>query len=164
MVRVLRLPVLTMENDALTIRLMQYQELDEVIRVGQKFFDEGFLIGKLKPEVFKANWTNIITNSKGAIIGALRGPKLIGVMGFVIANDPNDGELVSQEMFWFVDPEYRKGEGIKLLNTYEKVAQHIGVKRIGLVHLLGDNNKTLNKLYVRKGYRPMETHYFKEIS
>lgn len=153
-----------MENDALTIRLIQYQELDEVIRVGQKFFDEGFLPGKLIPEVFKSSWEHIITNSKGAIIGALRGPKVIGVMGFLIAHDPNDGELVSQEMFWFVDPEYRKGEGIKLLNAYEKIAAQIGVKRIGLVHLLSDNNKTLNKLYVRKGYRPMEIHYLKELS
>jgi hypothetical protein len=153
-----------METNNLVMRLLQYQELDDAIRVGQKFFDEGFLIGKLKPEVFKTNWTNIILNSTGGIIGAYRGSKLIGIMGFVIANDPNDGELTSQEMFWFVDPEYRKGEGLKLLSAYEAIAAKIGVKRMSIAHLLSDNNQTLNKLYVKKGYRPMETHYVKEIS
>jgi hypothetical protein len=67
-------------------------------------------------------------------------------------------------MFWFVDPEYRKGEGLKLLSAYEAIAAKIGVKRMSIAHLLSDNNQTLNKLYVKKGYRPMETHYVKEIS
>lgn len=153
-----------MENNELTLRLVQYQELSEVITVVQKFFDEGFLIGKLKPEVFTQTWTTIITSGMGAIIAAYRGSNMIGTLGFMIMNDPNDGELVSQEMFWFVDPQYRKGEGLKLLNRYEEIAKQIGVKRIGLAHMLSDNNTTLSKLYIRKGYRPMETHYFKEIS
>lgn len=153
-----------MENNELVIQFIPSNRLSEIFPIAQQFWSEGNLLGSFNQEVFTETWTNLMNSNLGRILGAYRGSKLVGTLGFVINTDPNDAALVSQEMFWFVDPNYRKGEGLKLLKYYEEIAKSIGVKRIGMVHLQSDNNDTLAKLFTKRGYRAIETHYMKEIT
>lgn len=145
------------------IKFVEADKLDSITPLAKQFWQEGKLIGNYDESSFVANWANLINQNVGRIIGAYRNNKLIGILGFVASKDPNDNVLVSQEMFWFVDPQYRKGEGLLLLNAYEKIATDIGVKRIGMVHLNEIHSEKLAKLYTKRGYKITETHYMKEI-
>jgi hypothetical protein len=145
------------------IKFVEADKLDSITPLAKQFWQEGNLMGNYDEASFVSNWTNLINQNIGRIIGAYRGNKLIGILGFVASKDPNDNALVSQEMFWFVDPQYRKGEGLLLLNAYEKIATDIGVKRIGMVHLSEIHSDKLAKLYTKRGYKITETHYIKEI-
>lgn len=145
------------------IKFVEADKLDSITPLAKQFWQEGEIVGNYDESSFIASWTDIIKRDVGRIIGAYRNDKLIGMLGFVVSKDPNDGVLVSQEMFWFVDPQYRKGEGLLLLNAYEKIATDVGVKRIGMVHLESIHSDKLGKLYTKRGYKITETHYMKEI-
>lgn len=145
------------------IKFVEADKLDSITPLAKQFWQEGKLIGNYDESSFISNWTNLIKQDVGRIIGAYRGDKLIGMFGFVVSKDPNDNVLVSQEMFWFVDPQYRKGEGLLLFNAYEKIVTDIGVKRIGMVHLESIHSEKLEKLYKKRGYKTIEKHYMKEI-
>jgi hypothetical protein len=148
---------------SVVIKFVEADKLDSITPLATQFWQEGKLIGKYDESSFVENWKNLINQDVGRILGAYRNDKLIGILGFVASKDPNDNALVSQEMFWFVDPQYRKGEGLLLFNEYEKIATDIGVKRIGMVHLDGIHSEKLEKLYKKRGYRTIEKHYMKEI-
>lgn len=131
-------------------------------QLGPQFYAEGKMPGKFVPEIFAAKWTELIEKGFGFIIGLFDGPKLDGVFGAVVVGDVNDGELVSNEMFWFVSKESRGG-GLRLLKTYEEEARKRGAKRCSMGHLLALQPEKTDSLYRRLGYTPVETSYFKNL-
>lgn len=144
------------------IRALRVEELEKCIPIGEAFFAEGKLPGKFDGEVFCGNWRTYIESGIGAIFGLFMGEELAGVMGALIFPEPNSGEKQAMEMFWFVTPKAR-GRGLSLLPKYEEWARAEGAKQICMAHLHDLQPERLKQLYERRGYRPMETHYLKEI-
>jgi GNAT superfamily N-acetyltransferase len=63
-----------------------------------------------------------------------------------------------------VHPAHRKSLwSIKLFLTFEKWAKDIGAKRIVMAHLMNEDGHKLGKFYLRKGFKPVETHYSKTL-
>ncbi len=145
------------------VRLLTVQELPMAAQIGPQFYAEGKLPGKFIPEIFAAKWTAFIEAGIGFIIGLFDGVKLEGCFGALIAGDPNDGELVANEMFWFVKPDSR-GNGLRLFTEYESEARKRGAKRCSMIHLLSLQPEALSRLYERRGYRAIETAYYKELN
>lgn len=138
-------------------------ELPELARLGKLFYREGALPGKFVPEQFIATWRKFFELGFGVVFGLRIEGELMGALGAAVLPDPNDGELVGSEMFWWVAPEAR-GHGMGLLNAYETWAvNEMGAKRIGMVHLLSLAPEKMGKLYERRGYKATEVHYVKEI-
>lgn len=146
-----------------TIRLCSEKDLEKVYEVGASFFNEAKLPGKPVKPVFLETWKTFLSTGVGGILLLERDASVIGVLGFLRYPDPNDGELVVSETFWYVSPTAR-GHGIKLLNKFEELAKAIGAKRIMMAHMLSLMPEEISHLYVRKGYRPLETNYIKEIA
>lgn len=144
------------------IRKVEQAEFAELTRLGAKFYAESGLPGKFVPEVFIANWTKYYEIGWGNIVGLFEGKVPIGAIGMMSYPDPNDGEPVAMEMFWFVQPESR-GAGLKLLDEFERWAANRGAKRITMVHLTQLAPEVLRKLYLRKGYREIEVHFVKSL-
>ena len=77
--------------------------------------------------------------------------------------DPNTGEMLATEFFWFVNPESR-GSGLKLLKVFEKWAKEKGCKKVIMVHLSDSMPEKIRNIYLRFGYKVAETHYIKEVA
>jgi GNAT superfamily N-acetyltransferase len=138
------------------------ERLPEMAALGFQFQEEGALPGKFIPEVFVKTWGNLIRMNLGVLFGLEKDGRLVGGLGAILFPDPNDGELVANELFWFVSKEHR-GQGLKLLEVFEGWAADFNVKRVSMVHLENLSPKALNRLYRSRGYRVVETHYFKEL-
>lgn len=145
------------------VRPITVYELAEVAKMGPAFFAESGVPGEFIPEVFTVKWASLIEQGLGFILGLFREDKLVGAFGAIVAEDLNDAKLVANECFWFVSPEAR-GRGFELLISYEEEARKRGAVRCSMIHLLSLQADRLAELYIRRGYKPIETSYFKELN
>lgn len=144
------------------VKMLTIPQLTEAAKMGPSFFREGALPGEFVPEVFVKKWTELIEQGFGFILGLFRENEMIGAFGAVVIGDLNDGKLVANECFWFVTPESR-GRGFELLLAYEEEARRRGAVRCSMIHLIGLQPDKLSQIYEKRGYRAVETSYFKEL-
>lgn len=72
----------------------------------------------------------------------------------------NHAHKTGQEMFWWVLPD-RRGVGAELLSALEAEARQRGCKSWAMIGLEG--MKSVDSLYERRGYRPFERLWIKEL-
>ncbi len=144
------------------MQVLQTNELDQLIPIAKNFFGEADLVGGFVPEHFVATWYGLIEGGAGIIFGIKEGDKYVGVLGAIKYPDPNDGEIVCSEAFWYVNKESR-GHGIGLLKQFESWAKEQGAKRITMAYLVDSMPDKVKNLYEHMGYRPKEVHYIKQI-
>lgn len=147
----------------INVRPVTLAELPICAEKGQAFYKEGNLPGSLIPEVFVKTWTALFGAGLAHMYVLEIDGEIQGAIGGVVVPDLNDGVLMGNEAFWFVVPEAR-GQGLRLLDAFEKSVEKAGAKRIGMIHLLNLMPDVLAKLYIRKGYKAIETHYIKELA
>lgn len=94
------------------------------------------------------------TNKEGRIIGV--------ICGYLSSSHPFFApKPVAAEYFWYVEPEYRStGAGVKLLNQFHDWAKDSGAE---LIMTTIQSTKDVSKLLERKGYKPTETTFIKEV-
>lgn len=143
------------------IRALTEADLLACAPLGLSFFSEANLPGRFIPSVFVESWTWLLSSGAGKLFGAFDGDRLLGAIGGVIAPDVNDGELVAQEMFWYVMPECRR-DGITLLSTYLDALRAAGVKRYSLA-CLETMPRSVERYYIRLGLRPTERVFVGEF-
>ena len=88
--------------------------------------------------------------------------KILGGLGCIASEDLHNGDRIAIETFWFVAPEYRGG-GLLLLNAFDNWAKEKGCIKKAMIHLEDSFPETLKKLYIRKGYKFIESHYVAEV-
>ena len=146
----------------LIIRLAIVRDVGNLGDMAYQFYEEGKVPGRLVPEVFERTWRSLIEANIGVIFLLESSRNIVGGLGAIKCPDPNNGEMIASELFWFVEKEYR-GSGLKLLKAFEAWAQEQGIKKILMVHLSELMPGKLKKLYERMGYKELETHYIKEV-
>ena len=110
------------------------------------------------------NWCVLLSSNVGVMWKLEDKDHVVGMLGGMLTPDLLDGSLTATETFWYVHPEHRNGSGgIQLLLTFEKWAMEIGAKRIIMAHLVNHNSESLKNLYQRRGFKPMEIFYHKEL-
>jgi GNAT superfamily N-acetyltransferase len=145
------------------VRALTVDELPSAALMGPAFFAEAGLPGSFVPSVFVAKWGSLIEQGIGFILGLFRDGSLCGAFGGIVSEDLNDGQPVANECFWFVQPDAR-GRGFELLLAYEEEARKRGAVRCSMIHLHALSASRLGELYERRGYRAVETSYFKELN
>ena len=76
----------------------------------------------------------------------------------------NEKEIVAQELFWWVDENARKSSAaIRLLSEMESEAREKGAKSLIMITLDKLTPEVLERLYIRRGYRPQERAFIKEL-
>lgn len=85
------------------------------------------------------------------ILGLFEDQRLYGVLGG-LRFSPDHITWVAIEMFWYVAKE-KRGRGLYLLGAFERWAREKGCKVVGMVHLLGEEEMGLSKIYGRRGYK-----------
>ena len=144
------------------IRALAPHEVHFCVEGGKAFFAEGKIPGGFVPEVFVRHWQETIDMGGGVIMAAFDGEEFTGALGAVKCPNPFNGKLMAVEMFWFVLPG-KRGHGLRLLDAFENWAEQIGVQMVAMIHLEALSPATLEKLYVRRGYKLVERNYIKEI-
>jgi GNAT superfamily N-acetyltransferase len=145
-----------------TIRMAIAEDLLTIVELGKKFFEEAKLPGGLVPEVWVKNWTHFLRIGTGIVFVAEERGFLTGTIGGFVYEDLNNGHKILTEAFWYVDPDHRGKDGLRLLKAFESWAELNGCRRISMVHLHEINNG-LGDFYLRRGYRPVETAYWKAL-
>lgn len=141
---------------------LMVSDLPQVAALGALFYAEGKLPGRFNETYWQRSWTELLQNGAGVIFGLCADDDIIGALGGVLFPDPNTGEPVATEFFWYVRPEAR-GAGLKLLPEFERWASEAGAVRVHMVHLLRLTPEKLGRLYQRRGYMPTETLYVKTL-
>lgn len=71
---------------------------------------------------------------------------------------------IGQELFWWVDPEHRKGgTGKEMLSAFEDWAKSIGCRSVVMATMHGIDHERNGAFYQRSGYGPFEYTYLKEV-
>lgn len=75
----------------------------------------------------------------------------------------NESILLFQEVFWYCEPEYRKGTGTALLRELEHAAKAVGVRLGVMASEDGVRGPALARLYRGAGYNPIERLFVKVL-
>jgi len=111
----------------------------------------------------KKLWRDIADKCREYSFFLVHDGRAVGVItGLLGSSLPNDG-LVLQELMWYVYPEHRK-HGLKLLKSFEDEGRKVGAKMVVMALMHNSDTERIDRLYKRRGYRPFETHYLKELS
>lgn len=159
------MPNAVASTDALTIAPLPIEKLKACIPFAQRFHAEMKLPGKLLETVWLKNWTTFLSSYNAEIHALYKGEELIGGLGGMIVPDLLDGRLCAHEMFWFMHPDHRVGTGaIRLLKHFEQWAQRHDASEVRMVHLVGNHDEQLKRIYEKMGYRCLEMCYRKPLS
>jgi len=107
-------------------------------------------------------YTSFIEAGIGGVLALLHDGKVIGGLGYVVADDLHCPRSLAIETFWFVPPENRGG-GMLLLQAFEDVARDLHCDGVAMIHLTDSHPDALEKVYARRGYNLVEKHYVKEL-
>lgn len=122
---------------ALAIRPLTVEELPLCLPYGPAFMEEYALAGTFSNDTFLKNWTTWLTAFPAVLFGLWEDQHLAGGIGGMIHPDLNTGDLLAVEMFWYVDPAYRKTLlAARLPLTFKKWGKRNGAVRWKMVHLL----------------------------
>lgn len=140
------------------IREATIDDMDFLLMAGQSFFDSVGFPKELTfdKDVLKGVLTNLIDNENAVIYvdGKCR-----GAIGGIIYPYYFTGQKAGNEMFWWVDPDHRKGLGKKLLDKLEAWAKEKGALSFTMISLESSEPEKMHKVYKARGYTPVEHHY-----
>lgn len=137
-------------------------ELDKVVKLGNEFYEEAGFPSEINPQIFAKNWLDYLVSGTGVIFGIFDGDILKGMIGGVVYNEINDGILTAMELFWYLDRDVR-GNGIKLLYRFQDWAKAKSAKHIVMKHLNNLMPEKVADIYLKLGYKPVETSYLKVV-
>lgn len=84
--------------------------------------------------------------------------------GLIYQNYFNRSRMAASELFWWVDPEHRKGgAGRDLLDGLEGWAKANGADTLTMVALDVSDGGSIGRFYEANGYKPLERHYAKVL-
>ena len=136
----------------------------DVEEIGKAFTREVEYPGGFDIDAFARTWGQMLRAKIGEIYVTRVGDRIAGLFGAVFTTDTFNGAPVAMENFWYVLEEYRSTTiGIRLLNHFEQEAKRRGCKRILMVHLSNSKAEALEKLYIHRGFTPIEKTFSKEI-
>lgn len=148
----------------MTIRFATQADYPALIEIGHKFFelnpykehsslDDSSLTVTL--ESLRTQHILIVLELDGKVVGAA-GAFLAPVFW-------NHKDKQGVEAFWWVDPEYRKGNGKQLRQALERVAKARGVRFWNMISLETSEPERLHKMYEKAGFKHIENVYLKVI-
>ncbi len=88
------------------------------------------------------------------------GERAHGVLMAAAFDHPFGAGRIAKETVWFVSPEARGRDSIKMLDAYEAWARSVGCVSVGMASLATND---VSSLYERRGYSAVETHFMKPL-
>lgn len=103
--------------------------------------------------------------SQNMLVVVEDGNKVVGICGGLVAPIPFNPKLtMAQELFWWIEPEYRDGgAGKQLLEGYQLACKANGVALLFLSSLEGVEPEKADYIYKRYGFEKAENVYAKKV-
>ena len=148
------------------IRKAKESDFAELLRIGHDFFklnpyneyselDEDSLTDTFRNLIDK-HILLVMDNDEGKTVGC--------AAAFMAPVFWNKTDVQGIEIFWWVDPEYRKdGNGKKLRQALEKVAKARGVRFWNMVSMETSEPEKMDKMYAKAGFKRLENIYMKVL-
>ena len=149
------------------IREMTIEDVPRVAEMAKDFHqyaiaDKGL---EFSPSDFVRYSTFLMESSIANILILEIEEKVIGTIAGIISPwFMNFSQLILTELWWWVDPEHRKGKiAFELLDALTEWGKYCGATRMTMVSIGADREEIIKRYYKRKGFIYMETHFVKEI-
>lgn len=142
--------------------ILNPKEIPKLIPLAHAFIEESGEDIPFDAEHFKHTWDQIYLTKTGSIIKYEKDGEIVGALGFLVYKDILSGQLKATETFWFVKKEHR-GAGVLLLDEFERISKIMGVKKVMMAHLKNLMPEKVKSIYLKKGYREVETQYERSI-
>ena len=138
--------------------------LPDVNEIGHAFVKEVNHPGGFSYSDFVKHWGPMLVHGIGEIFAIRNHDKVVAILGCAFVPECFSGWLTACEQFWYVLPEHRNaGLASKLFDAFEAEAIRRRCKKIIMAHLETPEAEKLHALYLRRGYRPIEKTFGKEI-
>lgn len=136
------------------IRAATLDDIPAVLVMGKAFADEAGVTAKVgwDDDTVAVLLTHLVESPDGVLFVGDN-----GMIGGLVFPHPFSGKLVFQELFW----RAHGGEGLKLLKVAEDYAASRGAERSIMIGI--DTMPSIDRLYARLNYEPMERLYSKEL-
>jgi len=143
------------------IRDAEMNDFDAIKRLAIAFAHDARQID-VDPETLAFTVKGLIES--GIFKVAVNGSVIGGAGALVFPHWWNASELVAQELFWFVDEDYRNtSAGIRLLLALEESAKSMGAKKMMMLCLEELDGEKVSKMYHKLGYAPQEQTFVKDL-
>jgi len=143
-------------------RVKTREDLEALLPLARAFASQENVVCGLDERLWLDRWEVYL--ERGSAIFCLRDEagKPIGAIGAHLYENGLDGVTEAKEAFWFTDPDHRGG-GLELLGAFEAWATDRGAERIWMVRLDGLRERAMDRVYARRGYRPVERAFCMEV-
>jgi GNAT superfamily N-acetyltransferase len=92
----------------------------------------------------------------------IKNNKCVGLLAGLTVCPPYGSEKIYHEVIWFVSKAYRR-YGIWMFNQARRVLKAEGYSHIVMTVMYNSKTEKIKKFYDRLGFRPIETHFLKEL-
>ena len=137
-------------------------DVPQIVKMGSRSIQEGPYKHYLPdaPEVTEKTASDIIKRADAKVLVSEEDAKLTGVMAFVVFPHYYSDEITTEELIWYVEPEFRKSmTAICLLRAAERIAREMGAKWSQFTA----PTDAVGTAYKALGYTPVETTYLKAL-
>mgnify|MGYP000894854066 CR=1 len=134
-------------------------DMPELVRMGRAFHAAAKLDIEFDDSTFRDLCAQLI-EADGALL-LIDDGAMLAALCFPIYF--NASALVAQELFWWVDPD-KRGAGIRLLQRAEQWAKEKGAVTLQMIALDELSGESVGRLYERRGYRPLERSYVRNLN
>lgn len=148
------------------IRPAAVDDIPAIVRIGARFFDEAEWadVAEWDHDSICSTLRGMIADPNGIVLIAIREGVICGIAGgLVYPLYFNCNHITGQELFWWVEPEARKGVGAHLLDCLELAAMNAGAQSWAMIALDKVRPEAVGALYRRRGYRASEHSYIKRL-
>lgn len=143
----------------ITIREAQLKDLFEISLKAKEAYIDYKVKFKFNPVYFYEQCEKLLKVG-GKILLAEKEGKLVGALGFFIANDFFHETKIASELFWYSSDSKC---GMILLKEFENLAKSENCGMIKLSLIVSSKAEKLDLFYLRKGYTLLEKYYIKEV-
>ena len=147
------------------IRKAELQDKDSVNLLIAQFYNEYYY-----DHPFTFDWSSIAEDTTnfinlGVSLIAQESNELVGCIGGMLCPTYfNHTQLCLEELLWYVTKQKRKGlTAIRLLKKFEEEGKRNGAQFVKMSHMAGFYDDKLPSLYNKRGYKPFEFYYLKEV-
>jgi GNAT superfamily N-acetyltransferase len=143
------------------IRQATPDDIPRLVEMGTRFLTETTYAGRVVPNhaAMARTLALLLASDVGGLFVAETNGTVTGMIGLLLFEHPFTGSLTAQELFWWVEPEYR-GYGLRLLRRGEQWAAAAGAQH---VHMIAPT-PAVARLYERLGYGYLEAAYQKAMA
>ena|SRR3990167_1328934 len=136
----------------------------DVIKLVEDFHNEavGEYTGLFDPNVLIENIVKLKDGNCHNAFLLITEDSCQGIIAGIECNSLTSKSKMFQELIWYVNKPFRR-YGVKLLQEAERRLKLNGIDIMIMAVLENSKTEKLKSLYSRLGYKPMETHYVRNL-